>query len=144
MKKIILLSSFLFLAACGTTQNDGGVYNFSDGTVGVVKIDVESEWVKRLGKTNESLHDAVIAAMLVSRKTGKEVFVQKKKEGDKKHYYLSYVRGDSENVLGYLYNTRFISFNHYSSEDGPSFEEVANQVYIDTKVKEFYKELGIK
>ena len=111
MKKILLMSLASVFSACLTVPSGNGVYNFSDGTVGVSKTDVEAEWLKHLNKTNESFHDAVVAAMLASKKTGREVFVQKKKSGNQPVYYLSYVRGDAENVLGYTYKTRYVSFN---------------------------------
>lgn len=109
----------------------------------VFREDSQNKWIKILNNKNPELHDAVIAAMLVSKDTGKEMFVLRKQDGKLK-YTISPSRGNADNILSFDYKTRYLSFDHYNEEDGPSLQAAENILVIDKKIALYYKELNIK
>lgn len=107
--------------------------------------DSQVKWIKTLNESNPELHDAVIATMLASKASGKEVFLLRdNKPLNKLKYKLSYERGGAENLLSYDFKQNYFSFDHYSSDDGISVATAENMIVIERKMSKFYKELSIK
>lgn len=107
--------------------------------------EVYSRWIKELNKSNSQLHDAILAAMLASKVSGKEVFIlHNNVQHAKLRYNLSYQRGGAENILSYNFNENYFSFDHYSTNEGISLPSAENMIIIDRKLQKFYKELSIK
>ena len=101
------------------------------------------EWIKLLNIENSQLHDAVIAAMLFSKDTNKEIFVLETTNSTLK-YCLSVERGNAENILSYSHKDKYFSFDHYNSKHGPSVKYAEEVLIVDKKIQKYYSELGIK
>ena len=110
----------------------------------VSRIDSQNYWIKAINIKNPELHDAIVAAMLLSKDTSKEIFVLRNSEGGKLKYRLSTNRGNADNILSYSHKDRYISFDHYNVTDGPLIETTSNQLLIERKLDSYYQELGIK
>lgn len=110
----------------------------------VSRIELQNYWIKAINIKNPELHDAIVAAMLLSMDAGKEIFVLRNNEGGKLKYRLSTNRGNADNILSYSHKDRYISFDHYNVTDGPLIETVSNQLLIERKLDSYYQELGIK
>lgn len=110
----------------------------------VSRIDSQNYWIKAINIKNPELHDAILAAMLLSKDTSKEIFVLRNSEGGKLKYRLSTNRGNADNILSYSHKDRYISFDHYNVTDGPLIETASNQLLIERKLDSYYQELGIK
>lgn len=113
--------------------------------IDVSRMETQSRWIKMLDKSNPELHDAVIAAMLVSKDSGREVFILRENDANKKlKYKLSILRGNADNIMSYNHKDSWFSFDHYNAKDGPSFSTAENQLFIENKLNRYYKELNIK
>ena len=110
----------------------------------VSRIDSQNYWIKAINIKNPELHDAIVAAMLLSKDTSKEIFVLRNSEGGKLKYRLSTNRGNADNILSYSHKDRYVSFDHYNVTDGPLIETTSNQLLIERKLDSYYQELGIK
>ena len=111
----------------------------------VSRMEAQARWIKMLDKSNPELHDAVIAAMLVSKDSGKEVFVLRENDANKKlKYKLSILRGNADNIMSYTHKDSWFSFDHYNDKDGPWLSTAENQLFIENKLNRYYKELNIK
>ena len=109
------------------------------------RMEAQARWIKMLDKNNPELHDAVIAAMLVSKDSGKEVFVLRENAPNKKlKYKLSVLRGNEDNILSYTHKDSWFAFDHYNDNDGPWLSTAENQLFIENKLNKYYKELNIK
>jgi len=116
----------------------------------VSREEVQNFWIKMMNEKNPELHDALIAAMLLSKDTGKEIFVLHNSKtnslsnSNKLKYRLSTQRGTVDNILSFTYDTKYISFDHFRASDGPSLEESYNKIIIQRKINAYYSELNIK
>lgn len=118
--------------------------NFKE-EIAITRLEAQARWIKMLDKSNPELHDAVIAAMLVSKDSGKEVFVLRENDADKRFKYkLSILRGNADNIMSYTYKDSWFSFDHYNDKDGPWLSTAENQLFIENKINKYYKELNIK
>ena len=134
----LIIACFTGYAFTNRTSNKNAQYvNY------VCREDSQNKWIKILNDKNPELHDAIIGAMLLSKDTGKEIFVLRKSEGKLK-YAISVIRGNAENILSYDYKTRYLSFDHDSEDDGPSLQTAENILVIEKKIDSYYKELNIK
>jgi len=116
----------------------------------VSREEVQNFWIKMMNEKNPELHDALISAMLLSKDTGKEIFVLHNSKtnslsnSNKLKYRLSTQRGTEDNILSFTYDTKYISFDHFRASDGPSLEESYNKIIIQRKINAYYSELNIK
>lgn len=111
----------------------------------VSRNDAQSRWIKMMEQKNPELHDAIIAAMLISKDMNREIFVLKKENPNKKlKYQLSNERGHADNLLSYSYKNNWFSFDHYNDNDGPWLSTAENQLFVERKISRYYKELNIK
>lgn len=107
--------------------------------------ELQGKWIKLLNERNPELHDAVIAAMLLSKDINTEIFLHHNTKEDRKlKYVISDKRGDAENILSYNHKTHSFSFDHYSEKDGPSMQTVEDREVINKKINKYYEELGVK
>ncbi len=107
--------------------------------------DLQSKWIKSLNESNPELHDAIIAAMLISKDANVEIYLHRNIGENKKFKYtISDKRGDAENILSYNYKTDFFTFDHYSIDDGFTMQMVENREIINRKINKYYEELGVK
>ena len=109
---------------------------------------VLNAWFTELDEVNFTLHDTLLEALFVSKRTGKEVFVRRiaiegGREGSSKHYGVSTERGGADNVMGVNYATREFRLDHYLSTDGPTLDEVAQHLKNQFRIRELKRELGI-
>lgn len=106
---------------------------------------VQRNWLMMLNLQKPDLHDAIVAAMLASKSSGKEVFVLKEDAPlSKLSYKLSFIRGGADNLLSYTHDERLFSFDHYNEKTGPTLAMAENAMYINNKIINYYAELGIK
>lgn len=111
----------------------------------ITRQESQSRWIRMLNQENSQLHDAVLAAMLASKASGKEVFIQIEQYPlSRFKYKLSYERGGAENLLSYNHVGGYFSFDHYSEKIGPTLTAAENMIVIDRKINRYYSELGIK
>ena len=135
----ISIASAAFVFSLGSKQR-----KFSE-EINVSRMETQARWIKMLDKSNPELHDAVIAAMLVSKDSGKEVFVLRENDANKKlKYKLSILRGNADNIMSYTHKDSWFSFDHYNDKDGPWLSTAENQLFIENKLNRYYKELNIK
>lgn len=106
--------------------------------------DVRSKWIRILNEKNPQLHDAMLAAMIASKASNKEIFILTNDKNAKMKYKLSLTRGNADNILSYNHKINYISFDHYSDNEGPTLTSVENMICVERKIAVFYKELGIK
>ena len=109
---------------------------------------VLNAWFTELDEVNFTLHDTLLEALFVSKRTGKEVFVRRiviegSSGGSSKHYGVSTERGGADNVMGVNYATREFRLDHYLSTDGPTLDEVAQHLKNQFRIRELKRELGI-
>lgn len=128
-----------------SVENGDTLFGWVEGGVVIPRLETQARWIRLLDKNNPELHDAIIAAMLVSKDSGKEIFVlRENKENKKLKYRLSLVRGNANNMLSYTHYNRWFSFDHYNDKDGPWLSTAENQLFIENKINRYYKELEIK
>ena len=108
---------------------------------------VLNAWFEDLDRENFTLHDTLLEALFVSRRTGKTVFVLRVTvEGAKtpKHLYrVSLERGGADNIVGVNHATREFLFDHFLPSDGPTLQQTRQRLYYDGRVRELKKDLGI-
>lgn len=123
----------------------------------VTRIDAQNYWIKQLSVKNSKLHDTIIAAMILSKDTNKEIFVLRVNyplslQGRMNpelpspgiQYRLSTTRGNADNILSYSHKIRYFSFDHYSEHDGPSLQAAQDQLFIDRQINSYYQELEVR
>ena len=122
MKNIIIVGTclFTFIAASAAAWNFAArttsapviaTVKVTPKTVDTVSVnDIRTRWIKLLNQHNPELHDAVLACMLASKVSGKEVFILTENNEartaaeeyifrDGLKYKLSYERGGVEQYL---------------------------------------------
>ena len=109
---------------------------------------VLNAWFTQLDEVNFALHDALLKALFVSKRLGKEVFVRRitvegASEGSLKHYRVSTERGGADNVVGVNYATREFLLDHYLAGDGPTLDEVRQHLKDQSRIRVLKRELGI-
>ena len=105
-------------------------------------------WFTELDEVNFALHDTLLEALFVSKRTGKEVFVRRiaiegSGGGSSKNYGVSTERGGADNVMGVNYVTREFRLDHYLPTDGPTLDEVAQHLKNQFRIRELKRELGV-
>ncbi len=140
IRRLILLPALVLLMGCCSTPAPGAGPT-SHGAV-------LNAWFAQLDEVNFALHDALLKALFVSKRSGKEVFVRRiavegASEGLLKHYGVSTERGGADNVVGVNYATREFLFDHYLPEDGPTLDEIRQHLKNQSRIRELKKELGI-
>lgn len=159
MKNIIITGTclFTFIAA------SAAAWNFAARTtpapvIATVKVtpkyidssispaEIRTKWIKLLNQHNPELHDAVLASMLASKASGKEVFIWNESEDatTKLKYKLSYERGGAENLFSYSHKDKWFSFDHYSEKLGPTLQMAESMITIEQRIGKYYTELDIK
>lgn len=154
MKNKIIISIGVFLASAITASYlisaSKSPKHFQRDTEFVSRQESQNFWIKMLNEKNPDLHDAVIAAMLLSKDSGKEIYVLHNSKTNalgfpnRLKYRISTERGTVDNILSFDYSTKYISFDHFNSNDGPTIEHVHNKIIVDRKIGSYYSELGIK
>ena len=135
----ISIASTAFVFALGSKER-----KFSEEAT-FSRMEAQARWIKMLDKSNPELHDAVIAAMLVSKDSGKEVFILRGNDTSKKlRYKLSILRGNEDNIMSYVHKDSWFTFDHYNDKDGPWLSTAENQLFIENKLNGYYRELNIK
>jgi len=108
---------------------------------------VLNAWFEALDRENFPLHDTLLEALFVSRRTGKTVFVLRVAvEGAKTppHLYrVSLERGGADNIVGVNHATREFLFDHFLPSDGPTLQQTRQRLHYDGRVRELKKDLGI-
>ena len=109
---------------------------------------VLNAWFTELDEVNFTLHDSLLEALFVSKRTGKEVFVRRiaiegGSGGSSKHYGVSTERGGADNVMGVNYATREFRLDHYLPTDGPTLDEVAQHLKNQFRIRELKRELRV-
>ncbi len=109
---------------------------------------VLNAWFTELDEVNFALHDTLLEALFVSKRTGKEVFVRRiaiegSGGGSLKNYGVSTERGGADNVMGVNYVTREFRLDHYLPTDGPTLDEVAQHLKNQFRIRELKRELGV-
>lgn len=123
----------------------------------VTRTDAQNYWIKQLSVKNSKLHDTIIAAMILSKDTNKEIFVLKVNyplsiqdrmnpglPSPEIQYRLSTTRGNADNILSYNHKIRYFSFDHYSENDGPSLQAAQDKLSLDRQINSYYQELGVR
>jgi len=154
MKNKIIISITVFLASAITASYfitvSKSPKHSQEKIEFVSRQDLQNFWIKMLNEKNPDLHDAVIAAMLLSKDSGKEIYVLHNSKTNalgfpnRLKYRISTERGAANNILSFDYSTKYISFDHFNSNDGPIIEHVYNKIIVDRKISSYYSELGIK
>jgi hypothetical protein len=108
--------------------------------------EIRTKWIKLLNLHNPELHDAVLASMLASKASGKEVFIWNESEDatTRLKYKLSYERGGAENLFSYSHKDKWFSFDHYSEKLGPTLQMAESMIAVDQRISKYYTELDIK
>ncbi len=107
--------------------------------------ELQGKWLRALSERNSELHDAIIAVMLISKDVNTEIYLHRNLDNNRRFKYtISDKRGEAENILSYNHKNNYFSFDHYSSEDGPSIQSVEDAEFIKNKIDKYYEELGVK
>ena len=147
---LLALSVTLFgCAACKTSNQSLPAKSFKTAAeVTVSRADAQNLWLKKLEVAKPDLHAMTLLAMLLSKDTGKEIFVVAKTNSFNTRivYLVTPVRGGSENLFSYDFKNNYFSFDHYNllSKDGPSLADATYELEISRRVQGYYKELGVK
>ena len=108
---------------------------------------VLNAWFEDLDRENFTLHDTLLEALFVSRRTGKTVFVLRVTvEGAKTppHLYrVSLERGGADNIVGVNHASREFLFDHFLPSDGPTLNQVRRRVRDDAAIRKIKKDLKI-
>jgi len=167
MKNIIIVGTclFTFIAASAAAWNFAArttsapviaTVKVTPKTVDTVSVnDIRTRWIKLLNQHNPELHDAVLACMLASKVSGKEVFILTENNEartaaeeyifrDGLKYKLSYERGGVESIMSYSHKENWFSFDHYNEKMGPTMAMAESMIIIDQRIGKYYTDLGIK
>ena len=109
---------------------------------------VLNAWFTQLDEVNFALHDTLLKALFVSRRSGKEVFVRRitvegASEDSLKHYKVSTERGGADNVVGVNWATCEFRLDHYLPTDGPTINQIRQRLKNQFRIRELKKELGV-
>ena len=110
---------------------------------------VRNEWFKKLDEVNPQLHDTLLEALFLSRQSGKQVYVLKRRLGtDEKPgpvvYAPSLTRGGADNLLSVQFSDRSFHFDHFDTkEDGPTLEQVRERMFTEERIRRLKRDLGI-
>ena len=147
------ISLLLGCAACKTNTSSGGSlpaksFNKNSGDFSVSRADAQNFWLRKLEQDKPELHAMTLLAMLLSKDTGKEIFVVAKTNNlnSRVVYLVTPVRGGSESLFSFSFKDNYFSFDHYNllSKDGPSLADATYELEISRRVQGYYKELGVK
>ena len=156
IRLLILLCALWIFPGCepantsgsGPTDNKLGESNATSAVDSIDQETVLNAWFTELDEVNFSLHDTLLHALFMSKRTGKEVFVRRiafegEGENQPKHYRVSAERGGADNVVGVNYATREFRLDHYLPADGPTLDQIRQHLKNQSRIRELKKELGI-
>jgi len=109
---------------------------------------VLNAWFEELDEENFALHDTLLEALFVSRRTEQEVFVVRvmfpgESGAPPRRYRVSLVRGGSDNVVGVNYATREFRLDHFLPSDGSTLDEVRQNLVNQARIRSLKQDLGI-
>ena len=146
---LALSVTFFGCAACKTSNPSLPAKSFkATGDFSVSRSDAQNFWLRKLEQEKPDLHAMTLLAMLLSKDTGKEIFVVAKTNSfnSRTVYLVTPVRTGSENLFSYDFKNNYFSFDHYNLlfKDGPSLSDASYELEIARRVQGYYKELGVK
>jgi len=141
MIRLLLLSNVaLFFVGCCCVSKSGTTSEPDDATV-------LNAWFEELDRENFALHDILLEALVYSRQSGKVVFVRRVEvpntEEPQRLYRLSFDRGGADNIVGVNFATREFLFDHFLPSDGPTLNQIRQQVRDRGRIRQIKKDLGI-